>query len=102
MIRHIVLAHLRADLTGVEVDKLFADILGMLDKIPGILAVSIGENNSPEPLSRGYTHGFTVDFTDEAARDAYLPHLEHVRVATNLVAATEGGADGILVLDYEV
>ncbi|MDQ0394729.1 Dabb family protein [Labrys monachus] len=102
MIRHIVLCCLRADLTPAETQALLTAIRGMKAEIPGILAVAIGPDESPEGLARGYTHGFTVDFADRAARDAYLPHPDHVKVAGALVAATQGGADGILVFDFEV
>jgi hypothetical protein len=100
MIRHIVLVRFAASLAQSEIDKVFASLQGLKDRIPGILAFSGGANNSPEPLTRGYTHAFTVDFVDTAARDAYLPHPAHVEVAGALVAATDGGVDGILVLDY--
>jgi hypothetical protein len=102
MIRHIVLARFPTALAPAEVDKVFAALHDLKDKIPGILSVMAGANNSPEPLARGYTHAFTVDFADAASRDAYLPHPDHLKVAGALVAATEGGVDGILVLDYEV
>jgi hypothetical protein len=102
MIRHIVLCRLRADLPATEAEALVAAIRGMKGEIPGIVAVAIGPDNSPEGLARGYTHGFTVDFVDTAARDDYLPHPNHIKVATMLVAATEGGADGLLVFDLAV
>ncbi|GLS18635.1 stress responsive protein [Labrys miyagiensis] len=102
MIRHIVLANLRGDLSPAEKESLFAALAGMKEHIPGIVAVTVGANNSPEGLDRGHSHGFTVDFVDAAARDAYLPHPHHVKVGTQLVGATEGGVGGLLVLDYEV
>ncbi|MEL4376092.1 Dabb family protein [Brucella cytisi] len=49
---------------------------------------------------KGFRHGFVVDFTDSAARDAYLPHPEHAKVGKSLVEAAEGGIEGILVFDY--
>ncbi len=102
MIRHVVLANLRSDLTSAETDALVAALHGMKTEIPGILAVAAGANNSPEGLDRGHSYGFTVDFVDAAARDAYLPHPDHVKVAKQLVAATQGGVEGILVLDFEI
>ena len=41
-----------------------------------------------------------MKFTSEAARDAYLPHPEHQKVAERVVAITEGGIDGVLAFDY--
>jgi len=101
MIRHIVLYRQRVDLPAAEAAALAAAIHGMKAEIPGITAIAFGPDGSPEGLARGYTHGFTVDFTDAAARDAYLPHPDHVKIARVLLAATEGGPDGILVFDIE-
>ncbi len=56
---------------------------------------------SAQGLQRGYTHAFTIDFTDAFARDAYLVDLEHKALGTRLVAAAEAARDGILVLDFE-
>lgn len=99
MIRHTVLCRFRkdADIAGVE-----AAIKGLQAKIPGILAVTFGANNSPEGLAKGFTHGFSVDFTDAAARDAYLPHPDHQVAGKAVVAALDGGLEGLAVLDWEV
>jgi hypothetical protein len=64
--------------------------------------VAFGANVSPEPFARGFTHGFTIDFRDAAARDAYLAHPDHGRAGARLVAALEGGTDGLFVLDFEM
>jgi hypothetical protein len=40
-----------------------------------------------------------VDFTDWAALAAYQDHPDHRRLGAALVAAAEGGLDGILVFD---
>lgn len=101
MIRHIVLVRFPAALPQREIEQAFSALRGLKQKIPGIAAISAGVNNSPEPLARGYTHAFTVDFADAAARDAYLPHPAHVVAAEALVAIAENGVDGLLALDYE-
>jgi hypothetical protein len=99
MIRHTVLCHFRAD---ADADAVFAAIKGLQAKIPGILAITCGRDNSPEGLQKGFTHGFTVDFIDAAARDAYLPHPEHQIVGKMVIAAMEGGFEGLAVVDWEV
>ena len=53
-------------------------------------------------MERGYTHGFTVEMESYAILEAYQAHPEHRAVGARLVAATEGGIDGILVLDIPV
>ena len=43
-----------------------------------------------------------MDFSDAAARDAYLIHPDHKAAGAKLVAALEGGRDGLMVFDIEV
>lgn len=43
-----------------------------------------------------------MDFTDVAARDAYLPHPEHQKVGALIVASLDGGLEGLAVVDWEV
>jgi hypothetical protein len=100
MIRHIVLIRFRADMPEARIGGIFASLHALQAVIPGILAISWGGNVSPEGLGRGFTHGFTVDFADVAARDRYLADPDHGKVGAALVGAAEGGIDGILVLDF--
>jgi hypothetical protein len=102
MIRHAVLCNFRKDLKQSDIDALFAALHALKNQIPGIVAISHGKDNSPEGLQKGKTHGFTVDFIDAAARDAYLPHPAHQKVGAMVVAAAEGGLAGITVVDWEM
>ena len=99
MIRHTVLCKFKPD---ADVAAVFAALKALQQKIPGILAITCGADNSPEGLQKGYTHAFSVDFTDSSARDAYLPHPEHQKVGALVVAAIEGGTEGLAVVDWEV
>lgn len=99
MIRHIVLLKAREGVTEAEIFAIFADLAAIRAKLPGVLAIHSGRSESPERIERGYMHGFTVDFTDWAALAAYQDHPDHRRVGAALVAAAEGGIDGILVFD---
>ena len=56
---------------------------------------------SPEGLDKGFSEGFIVTFRDAAARDQYLADEEHAKVGAAIVAAAEGGVDGIFVYDLE-
>jgi Stress responsive A/B Barrel Domain len=99
MIRHVVLVHFKA---GADATNIFDALKSLQGKIPGIISISAGQDNSPEGLQRGNTHGFTVDFVDAAARDAYLPHPEHQKVGGMIVAAAEGGIEEITVVDWDM
>ena len=98
-IRHIVLVRLKPD---ADAPKIFAAFKALQSKIDGILALSIGTDCSPEGLQRGNSHGFTLDFRDKKARDAYLPHPAHQEFGALLLASIEGGIDGVTVVDWEM
>lgn len=99
MIRHIVLLKARPEVTEAQIAAIFADLAAIKAQLPGILAIHSGRSESPEKIERGYLHGFTVDFTDWDALAAYQDHPDHKRGGAALVAAAEGGIDGILVFD---
>jgi hypothetical protein len=100
MIRHVVFFKLRPGLPPETPAQIFAALKALQAQIPGIITVSAGQDASPEGLQRGNTHGFTVDFENAAARDAYLPHPAHQKVGAMIVAASEGGVAGITVVDW--
>ena len=97
MIRHIVLIKARPEVTEADIAAIFADLHRL--ELPGLLAIHSGRSESPEQIERGYMHGFTVDFTDWQALAAYQDHPDHKRMGAALVAAAQGGIDGILVFD---
>lgn len=99
MIRHIVLVRFRPEVPEAEIAAIFADLAAIRAKLPGVIDIRSGRSESPEQIERGYMHGFTVDFTDWAALAAYQDHSDHRRVGAALIAAAEGGIDGILVFD---
>ena len=100
MIRHIVLVRFSAETSQTRIDEIFASLHALKQVVPGIVSISVGRNVSPEGLACGYTHAFTVDFTDVVARDRYLADPDHGKVGAALVAAASGGIDGLIVLDY--
>lgn len=102
MIRHIVLVRFRPDVSPEAIAAIFADLHAIQGKVPGLLSIASGRSESPEKIERGYLHGFTVDFADWAALEAYQIHPDHRRVGAALVAHAEGGLDGILVFDLPI
>lgn len=101
MIRHIVLCRFRQDAGEGTIEAVFAGLRALVS-IPGTLKVSTGPNVSPEGHDKGFRHGFTVEFEDAAARDRYLADPDHAKAGGALVAALEGGTDGLIVVDLEV
>ncbi|MBD9652647.1 Dabb family protein [Ensifer sp. ENS09] len=103
MIRHCVFIRFRPEITRGEKAAIFAEISALKSRLPGFMAAHIGSNVSPEVgMDKGFGEGFIVDFTDAAARDAYLEDEEHRRTGAKIVAAAEGGIAGIFVYDLEI
>ncbi len=100
MIRHIVLLKARPEVTETHIQSIFADLHSL--ELPGILAIHSGRSESPEQIERGYMHGFTIDFADWNALATYQAHPDHKRAGAALVAAAQGGIDGILVFDLPI
>ncbi|WP_112311792.1 Dabb family protein [Pseudogemmobacter bohemicus] len=101
MIRHIVLIRFREDVSEPAIAALFAGLHPIRDQVAGIGAIHAGRSESPEQIERGYMHGFTVDFTGWEALAAYQSHPDHQALGARLVAAAQGGLDGILVFDLD-
>lgn len=102
MIRHCVFVKFRADVTAEERRAIHADLEALRQVIDGMDTVLFSANVSPEPFARGFSHGFTVDFRDANTRDAYLVHEAHQRAGARLVAALEGGTEGLMVVDLDL
>ena len=102
MIRHIVLLRFRPEITDAEKAVIYADLESLRELVPGFVGLSHGPNVSPEGLGQGFADGFSMDFVDAAARDAYLEHPAHKAAGSRLVAALEAGRDGLIVFDMAV
>ncbi|OBZ92590.1 stress responsive protein [Pararhizobium polonicum] len=102
MIRHCVFIRFKTGVSDAERESILADIAALQPLVAGFLSVHIGGNVSPEGLGKGFTDGFIIDFKDAAARDAYLVHPDHQKAGGRIVAATEGGVDGVFVYDFDV
>ncbi len=99
LVYHVVLVKFRSDASPSERAAIYADLNALRDVVDGLETTKFGPNISPEGLNRGYNDGFVMGFRDEVARDAYLEHPAHKVAGARLVAALEGGVDGLLVVD---
>lgn len=102
MIRHCVFVKFRSDVGAEERAAIYAGLGALVGQIEGLLSFESGPNISPEGRSQGFNDGFIMDFADEAARDRYLPHPAHKEAGSRLVAALEGGRNGLIVFDLEI
>ena len=102
MIRHCVFAKFRADVSDAQREAIFGELRALQHKLDGVIAMGFSANVSPEGHNKGFGHGFTMDFVDAAARDAYLVHPDHKAAGAKFVAALEGGREGLLVVDLDL
>ena len=96
MIQHLVLFKWKPTTTTADQAAACAALSALRDAIPGIVALTVGAQNSPEGKGKGFHTGLTVTFLDAAARDAYLPHPAHQQA----VAGFRGHIEDAIVLDY--
>jgi hypothetical protein len=101
MIRHIVLTKFKPSITAAERQSIFDELAALRGHLKGITAMAFGANVSPEGLGQGFAHGFTIDFADAAARDAYLVDDAHGRAGGRMVSMLEGGVAGLVVFDID-
>ena len=97
-VRHVVVFRYKPDASPQKIQQVTDAIVALKDKIPGILALEHGVNNSPENKNQGFTHVFQLTFTNAAARDTYLPHPVHRAFGTLLRSL--GILDDVFVVDY--
>lgn len=103
MIRHIVLVKFRPEISDEDKQAIYEALDGLRSHLRGVGEFRAGPNVSVETnLIRGNHDAFYIDFADVAARDAYLADELHRAVGARIVAAAEGGIDGITVFDMEL
>jgi hypothetical protein len=95
-LRHVVLFAFKDGATVEQIDAVVDDFGKLKDRIPGVASFEWGTNVSPEGLSQGYTHCFTLTFASEEDRNGYLLHAAHQAFVDSLGACLERA----LVVDY--
>jgi hypothetical protein len=98
MVRHYGVFQFKDGIDEEQRDLCFAEMMGMVGKIPGLLAMEHGPYDSTEGMNDGFTHGFIMTFDSLESRDAYLPHPEHERVKLIVVPCLER----VVVFDFVV
>ena len=96
LIRHVVCFKFKQDAKTNQIQKVEREFAALKNKIPGILSLEWGLNNSPENLNKEFSHCFIVSFTDEKARQTYLPHPDHKA----FVKILKPILDDVFVIDF--
>jgi hypothetical protein len=103
MIRHLVALKFKTGTSDETKQALFAELEGLKSRIDGIVDFQARPNVSVEdPLVRGFRDVFWFDFRDTEVRDRYLVDEVHQAIGGRIVSQTEGGLDGVFVMDFEV
>lgn len=102
MIRHCVFVQFRPEVSRSERDAIYEALRGLQQKIDGLDGVWSGPNVNTERLAWGFDDGYIIDFRDAAAQKAYCAHPAHLPFTDRLLAATQGGLDGVFCFDMEI
>lgn len=102
MLHHIVLMDPDGPDGLARIEGAMPILAALCDALPGASGFAHGPNRDFEGKSARYAYGFAVTFADRAAHLAYERHPEHMRAGGMLVAACNGGHEGIFVADLEV
>ncbi|MEM7262117.1 MAG: Dabb family protein, partial [Planctomycetota bacterium] len=73
---HLVFFKYKEGTTAEKKAEISKAFLELESKIPGVLSIQTGEDRTPEKHQKGFVP-FWLTFTNERARDDYLPHPAH-------------------------
>ena len=93
---HVVAFKFKPSAKAEQIDAVVQAFRALKSKIPQIQSFEWGTNVSTEKHDKGFTHGFTLSFTSEKDRDAYLIHPDHKAFGESLGPIL---AD-VFVIDY--
>ena len=96
LLRHVVMFKFKADATKEQIKEVETAFAALPQKIDVIHDFEWGTDNSPEMLSKEFTHCFLVTFKSEEARKTYLPHAAHKEFVTLVKPLVED----VMVIDY--
>jgi hypothetical protein len=96
LLRHVVMFKFKSDATKEQIKEVETAFAALPKKIDVIHDFEWGTDNSPEMLSKGFTHCFLVTFKSEEARKTYLPHAAHQEFVTLVKPLVED----VMVIDY--
>ncbi len=99
-VRHVVVFRYKPGAPAAKIQQVTDAFRALKTTIPGITAYEDGVNNSPEGKNLGFTHVHTLTFASVQARDAYLPHPEHVKFGSLLRSLDI--LDDAFVVDYTI
>jgi hypothetical protein len=95
-LRHVVLLRFRPEADDWQRATVEAAFAALATEIAEVQSLEWGTDCSPEGLSRGFTHCFSLGFASALDRDTYLVHPRHQAFS----ALAQPHLADVLVLDY--
>lgn len=95
-ILHFVALKYKASTSEADKETLRTNFRLLKKKIPFILSIEGGVNNSVEKRNKDFTDAFLIKFKNEKDRDAYLTHPEHVAFKDKNLPLV----DDVFVMDF--
>lgn len=102
MIYHCVFIQFRPEVTALQKNQWWQEIVQLKQEIPGLMDVLVGPNQKFEQLDKGYSEGFIAIFSDAQALARYQNYPAHQATGAQLVAHAVGGKEGIFAYDLQV
>lgn len=93
---HFVALKYKSTTTDIDKEALRSDFKALKKKIPGIVSIESGINNSVEKRNKDFTDAFVIKFKNEKDRDSYLTHKEHVAFKNKNLPLV----DDVFVMDF--
>lgn len=98
LLKHVVILDYKESATPEQIEEAETKFDNLKNEIPEILNLEWGVNDSTEGHSKGFTHTFTLTFSNEHSREIYLFHKEHQALVKKIGPLLED----VLVMDYWV
>lgn len=93
---HFVALKYKSSTSDADKIALRSNFKALKKKIPGIISIESGENNSVEKRNKDFTDAFLIKFKNEKDRDSYLAHPEHVAFKNKNLPLV----DDVFVMDF--
>ncbi|XP_077234196.1 stress-response A/B barrel domain-containing protein At5g22580-like [Tasmannia lanceolata] len=93
--KHLVLVKFKE---GVQVEDILKGLDKMASEIDVIKSYDWGQDSRSDKLKQGFTHAFSMTFSNEQDLNAYLSHPIHTEFKITFTAAIEK----IVLLDFPI
>ena len=93
---HFVALKYKSTTTDADKETLRDNFKALKKKIPGIISIESGINNSVEKRNKDFTDAFVIKFKSEKDRDSYLSHKEHLAFKNKNLPLV----DDVFVMDF--